>query len=98
MSYKLKFNHVNKSQTIFGLRKLTLHTNTASYDGTLMRERLTYSLFREMGIAAPRQVHVRASLVTGQGTCAKTQLLGLHLLTEAIDSRFVKTYFQGGNL
>lgn len=52
LSYKLKFNHVDPDARFFGLKMLQLHA--ASSDVSKMRERLSYGLFREMGVPAPR--------------------------------------------
>ena len=60
LSLKLKFNFVDKAQRCFGLKHLMLHASLS--DTTMMRERLSYSLFREMGVAAPRQVHTAVTL------------------------------------
>ena len=59
----------------------------------MLRERLAYSLWREMGVPAPRSTHINVKLETEQGS----QLLGIHLLTEAVDGRFTKAYFEGGD-
>ena len=52
-----------------------------------------------MGVAAPRQVHidVRLVLISNTGFPLPQQPLGLHLLTEQIDSRFTDTYYRGGD-
>ena len=93
LSLKLKFNFVDRSQRFFGLKKVMLHASLS--DTTLMRERLAYSLFREMGVAAPRSAHIDVQLRLSDA--GQAQPLGLHLLTEQIDSRFTDTYFRGGD-
>eukprot|EP00928_Gymnodinium_smaydae_P039695 TRINITY_DN27054_c0_g1_i1.p1 TRINITY_DN27054_c0_g1~~TRINITY_DN27054_c0_g1_i1.p1 ORF type:complete len:623 (+),score=68.80 TRINITY_DN27054_c0_g1_i1:62-1930(+) len=93
LNYKLKFNHVNKSQRFFGLKKLQLHASV--HDTSFLRERLTYSLFREMGVAAPRQTHVTVHLDHSKG--AQKRRLGVYLLTEVVDGRFTDAHFKGGD-
>jgi hypothetical protein len=97
LSWKLKFNHYNKSQRFYGLKRLQLHASI--HDQTLMRERLTYSLWREMGVPAPRQSYVNVIVVL-DGTTSLS--LGIHILTEQIDGRFTETFKSGdggdGNL
>ena len=60
LSLKLKFNYEDKDQRFFGLKKVILHASLS--DTTMMRERLAYSLWREMGVPAPRSVHIGTQL------------------------------------
>ena len=76
-----------------GLKKIMLHASL--YDTTLMRERLSYSLFRSQGLAAPRSTHIDVRLHTNDS--AIDLPLGLHLLTEQVDGRFTKTWLKGGD-
>eukprot|EP00729_Bicosta_minor_P002337 gene2337-4630_t len=95
LSYKLKFNHVDPDARFFGLKMLQLHA--ASSDVSKMRERLSYGLFREMGVPAPRSSFSVVSLKVGTGADAPTTRLGVHLLTEVIDGRFTDSFFDGGD-
>jgi spore coat protein H len=85
-SMKLDFNDVDPEARFFGLKKLNFHSMNA--DPSLMRDRLGYQLFREMGIASPRAVHARVQ-VNGQ-------LEGLFIAVEQIDSRFSRAHFSDG--
>ena len=90
-SVKMSFDHVDEDARFYGLKKLNFHA--MNRDGSLLRDRLGYSLFREMGIAAPRAVHARL-LFNGQ-------LEGLFAVVEQIDGRFTRSRFSeggGGNL
>jgi len=91
LSYKLKFNYVDKTQRFFGLKRVQLHASI--HDPTMMRERLSYSLFREMGIAAPRQTHVNVML----NSPGLQRSMGVHILTEVLDGRFTEAFFKGGD-
>ena len=85
-SVKLGFDHVDESGRFFGLRKLNFHSMNA--DPSMLRDRLGYSLFRDMGLAAPRTVHARL-LFNGR-------LEGLFALVEQIDGRFARSRFTEG--
>lgn len=85
-SMKLAFDQVNPDGRFYGQRKLNFHAMTR--DRAMLRERLGYSLFRDMGIAAPRAVHARV-LINGQ-------LEGLFALVEQIDGRFTRSHFTDG--
>ena len=92
LSMKLKFNFVDSSQRFFGLKKVMLHASMG--DNSQLRERLGYSLFREMGVPTSRQQPIDVLVNTpshlGDGP------MGLHLLTENPDGRFTEAYFPGG--
>ena len=85
LSYKLKFDHEDESSRFFGLKMLQFHA--AQTDVTKMRERLSYGLFREMGVPAPRSSFSAVSLKVGNDADAPAALLGVHLLTEVIDGQ-----------
>ena len=85
-SIKLGFNEVDPDARFFGLKKLNFHAMNP--DASQLRERLSYTLFREMGIAAPRSVHARV-LINGE-------LEGLFAVVEQIDGRFTRSRFAEG--
>ena len=78
-----------------------LQLHAAGTDPTKMRERLTYGLFREMGVPAPRSSFSDVEITVGgsanSGIEAHSVTLGVHLLTEVIDGRFTDSYFPGGD-
>jgi spore coat protein CotH len=86
LSMKVKINWSDSGQEFFGQRKLQFHS--MNLDASQMRERLGYSLFRAMGVAAPRSVHARV-LINGEFN-------GIYALTEQIDGRFVRANFDDG--
>jgi len=55
LSMKIKINYEGREEKFYGLKKLQFHS--MKNDESQMRERIGYSLFREMGVAAPRVVH-----------------------------------------
>ncbi len=85
-SIKLAFDQVDPNGRFFGLRKLNFHSMNS--DPSMLRDRLGYSLFRDMGLAAPRSVHVRL-LINGT-------LEGLFALVEQVDGRFTRSRFTEG--
>ncbi|MGL1901356.1 MAG: CotH kinase family protein [Fibrobacterales bacterium] len=86
LSMKVKIDHL-KERTFYGIKKLQFHSmnNYASQ----MRERLSYWLFRESGIPAPRAVHAKIYM--------NGKHMGLFCHVEHVDSRFVERNFKGGD-
>ena len=85
-SLKLDFNDLDSKARFFGLKKLNLHSMNA--DAAMLRDRLGYRMFREMGIAAPRAVHARVS-INGKSE-------GLYIAVEQIDGVFARSRFTEG--
>jgi spore coat protein H len=86
-SIKIDFD-VNNNATFHGLKKLNFHA--LNQDPTMLRERLAYGLFREMGIASSRVAHARV-LINGN-------LEGLFAAVEQVDGRFTRARFGEGGL
>jgi spore coat protein CotH len=90
-SLKLDFDRYDESLRLDGLKKLNLHAMAA--DPSKLRERLGYSLFREMDIVAPRSVHARVYI--------NGEYHGLYAAVEQVDGRFTANRFPSngdGNL
>ena len=85
-SLKLDFNDLDDNARFYGLKKLNFHSLNA--DVSMLRDRLGYRMFREMGVAAPRAVHARV-LINGE-------LVGLFGVVEQIDGRFTRARFSEG--
>ena len=81
ISYKLKFTEYDKEKRFYGLKKLNLHA--LDKDETKMHEIISYELFRDMGIHAPR--------VSYANVYVNNNLIGLFLAVEEIDGRFTKS-------
>jgi len=91
ISYKLKFTQYDKEKRLYGLKKLNLHAFAA--DATKMHEMISYELFRDMGIPAPRTAYANVYV--------NNVLIGLFLAVEEIDGRFTKSRwpdYGNGNL
>jgi spore coat protein CotH len=86
LSWKLKFNHFEPSLRFHGLKRLNFHSMNS--DETQMREVLSYQVFRDAGVAAPRAVHASLQL--------NGEPLGLFALVEDIDDRFIADRFRDG--
>jgi spore coat protein CotH len=86
LSIKVGFDFVDPERHFYGLKKLQFHA--MANDASLMRERLGYDLFREMGVPAPRAVHARL-LINGA-------LEGVFVLVEQIDGRFTRSHLSDG--
>ncbi len=87
LSMKVKINWTDPENSFYGLKKFQFHAQ--SHDPSQMHERLGYWLFREMGVPAPRAVHVRL-VINGE-------YYGLYTLVEQIDDRFAKYHFTNGS-
>lgn len=80
ISFKIKFNEYTDSLRFYKMKRLNLHSESA--DLSKMHDILSYALFREMGITAPR--------------CAFAQVFlngvfqGLFCAVEDIDGRFTE--------
>ena len=86
LGLKISFNKYDSEGRFFGLKKLQFHA--MNQDQSLMRERLGYWLFRQMGVAAPRANHVKVSL--------NGDRVGLYANIEYIDGRFTRSRFEDG--
>jgi spore coat protein H len=87
MSMKLKFDEFEPEQRFAGLKRLNF--NSMLYDDSLLRERLAYRVFREMGVVAPRAAHARL-IINGEDQ-------GVFSLVEEVDGRFTKGHFADGD-
>jgi hypothetical protein len=86
LSMKVSLNWMMPGARFHGLKKLQFHSMNS--DASLLRERLGYAMFREMGVAGSRAQHVRL-LINGA-------FAGLFLLVEEVDSRFTRAHFSDG--
>jgi spore coat protein H len=84
-SVKLSFNWQDPEGKFFGLKKLLFHA--MNNDRSMMRERLGYTLFRQMGVPASRASHA-VLRVNGKAQ--------IYALVEEIDGRFARSRFSEG--
>jgi spore coat protein H len=89
-SFALKFDEFAQDQEYCGLTKLMF--NNSVQDPTYIVEGLATELFRDAGLPASRVTHARVRL-NGRD-------LGLYVVIEAMNKRFLKRHFQSskGNL
>ena len=88
-SLKIELNRYVKGQKLAGQTKLNLHNNVT--DASWMNEVLSYRLFRDAGVAAPRTAYAKVFLtVPGQ---YDRKYLGLYSMVEEVDSHFAKDRF-----
>lgn len=85
-SLKLKINWDGADTEFFGQRKVQLHS--MNLDTSFMRDRLSYLLFAQAGVTAPRSTHARV-VINGE-------FVGLFALVEQIDGRFTRDRFEDG--
>lgn len=87
LSLKVDFNFFNSARTFRGLKKLNF--NNGFNDPTLIRERLGYEIFAEMGVPTPRTSHV--------DLWVNDTHLGVYTQVEQIDKTFLSRYFSKDN-
>ena len=89
-SFAVKFDEFSGDQEYCGLTKLML--NNSAQDSSYAAESLATGLFREAGVPAARVTHARVVL-NGRD-------LGLYVVIEAMNNRFLKRHFKNtrGNL
>jgi len=83
---KIAFDAVIE-QSLNGVKKINLHNFTN--DPSLIHDALAYSIFRELGIPAPRTAYAQV-WVNGE-------YIGLYLMVENVDKTFLKMYFGSAN-
>lgn len=88
-SFKLDFNQFVKKQKFLGLTKLNLNNN--ALDGSQIREAVSYEIFRQAGVPAPRTAFARVYL-TVPGEHDK-KYLGMYTIVEQVDERFLQNHF-----
>lgn len=84
-SVKLAFDQVDPEARFFGLRKIQFHA--MNNDPSMLRERLGYGLFREMGVPASRATHA-VLRVNG--------VADIYAFVEVLDGRFTRSRFSEG--
>ncbi len=89
-SIKLDFNEFVQGKKYDGLRKVNVNNGEA--DPAIQRDILSYNMFREIGIPAPRTAYTKVFL--------NDEYWGLYLLVEQVDKTFLKENFgdSKGNL
>jgi spore coat protein H len=85
-SIKVAFDFIDPEARYRGLKKLNLHS--MNNDPSMLRDRLAYSLFREMGIPASRAMHARVNI--------NGKFEGLFVAVEQVDGRFTRSHFTEG--
>jgi spore coat protein CotH len=89
-AFKLKFDKFVKGQRFFGLKRMTLNNNVQ--DPSSLSQPLSYRVFRELGLPAPR---CNSALVFVNG-----EYYGVYSNVETEDKVFLKRWFSSndGNL
>ncbi len=85
-SLKIDLNKYVPGQKLAGVVKLNLHNNVT--DPSWMNEALSYRLYREAGVPAPRTAYARV-FVTVPGKFDR-KYFGLYSLVEDLDKKFIE--------
>jgi spore coat protein CotH len=95
-SIKIDLNKYTKGQKLAGMTTLNLHNGVT--DASYMNEALSFKLYRDAGLPAPRTAYARVNVSAGNDP--KDEYLGLYIMVENIDENFTKDYFKtkGGAL
>jgi hypothetical protein len=88
-SFKVDLSRFVKGQKVAGVTKLNLHNNVT--DASWMNEVLSYRLYRDAGLPAPRSAYARV-FVTVPGKF-EHKYFGLYSLVEDVDSSFAVLHF-----
>ncbi len=86
-SFKIKVDFFDELQRYDGLKKFNLHNLT--WDGSFTAEYLSYRIWREFGLPAPRVSHGELT-VNGE-------LYGLYSLVENVDGQMLDEHFDDDN-
>jgi spore coat protein CotH len=89
ISMKIKFTQYDQDRRFYGMKKINLHAMTAYSEPTKMHEMLSYELFRDMGIHAPRTSYANVYV--------NNRLIGLFCVVEEVDGRFTKSRWPGSD-
>lgn len=81
---RVDFDRYAKDQTMLGLTSIVLRNNTQ--DPSSLHERIAMRVFTRMGLPASRTAHARL-FVNGQ-------FVGLYLIVESVDKRFLTRQFK----
>jgi spore coat protein H len=87
--YKLDFNRFLEKQRFLGLASLNLHNN--AFDPSQMREALSYQVFRDAGVPAPRTAFALVYLSVDDER--ENEFLGLYTIVEQVDRTFLADRF-----
>lgn len=89
-SFKVKFNEYQRGRHFLGLEGLTL--NSMVVDSSMLREWISYRIFRELGVPAPRVGYAQVFV--------NDEEYGLYLNIEPYDDEFLERVFDdpSGNL
>lgn len=83
LSMKIKFNKYQPELRFYGLKKVNIHA--MMLDKSLLRDRVAYKLYQEMGVIGPRATHMNLKL--------NNDNWGVYIMVEQVDGRFTDKHF-----
>jgi spore coat protein H len=89
-SFKVDLNKFKKDQKLAGQTTLNLHNNVT--DASEMNEPLSYRLYRDAGVPAPRTAYAKVYLTVDGGQHDRAYV-GLYSIVENVDKQFVHDRF-----
>src|SRR5262249_28083628 len=87
--FKLDFNRYVENQKLHGVSMVALGNHAA--DASFLRENLSYAIFRDAGVPAPRTAYVKLYLTVDGKHDRK--YLGLYTMIEAVTKGFLRERF-----
>jgi len=89
-SFRISFNSFDQGRDFHGIEKMNLNAETD--DPSLIRSRLSWNLYRYLGVAGSRTNHVLLYI--------NNEFYGVYINTEHVDEKFVRSRFgtNDGNL
>jgi hypothetical protein len=88
--FKIDFDRFVPEQKLLGLSKLNFHVN--AYDSSMLREAMSYAVFRDCGVPASRTTH--AALYLTVDGLYENRCLGIYTVVEEVDKHFLKSHFK----
>jgi hypothetical protein len=86
---KVDLDRVEEGREFFGLDCLNFNNN--AIDPSLLREHLSYALFRDAGVPAPRTA--LAAVTLSVDPLVREKRLGVYTIVEEVDKKFLKSRF-----
>jgi spore coat protein H len=91
--FKIDFDKYVDGQAVDGITRISLNNNV--YDTSKMREALSYDLFRQMNVPAPRTAFAKIYLSVPHRF--DRTYLGLYSMVESVESGFLRSRFGNKN-
>ncbi len=93
-SFKIDLDRHGGKEKFHDLKTLNLHCGVA--DPSKLRETLSYQIYRDAGVPAPKTTFALVTLTVTDGKYDKERL-GLYTFVQGLDKTFLKEHFKNGD-